>query len=132
MKIASLIARILLGLVMVFAGVTGLFMTPPPMPGVVGLFNALMYATHYMNFISFAQLVIGVLLLINRFVPVALIMLAAFTYNSFAFHITMFPAALWAPVLLVILGTLVALPYRRDFAPIFQARPTSEPVVRVT
>ncbi len=75
-----------------------------------------------MNFVSAAQILIGALVLINRFVPVALIMLAAFTYNSFAFHATMAPQALFAPLLLVVLLAVVAYPYRALFAPLFVAK----------
>ena len=64
MKITALIARLLLGLVFIAAGAFGLFGTQPPMPGSVGQFNAVAYGTHFMAFVSAAQLVIGILLLI--------------------------------------------------------------------
>ena len=123
MKIASIVARIFLGLVFVAAGVAGFVVAPPPQPGFAGQFTTVVYASHFMNFISAAQIVIGILFLINRFVPVALIMLAAFIYNSFAFHATMAPIALFAPILLVVLFVLIALPYRALFAPLFVAKP---------
>jgi uncharacterized BrkB/YihY/UPF0761 family membrane protein len=63
-----------------------------------------------------AQLILGVLLLINRYVPIALIMLAAFLYNSFAFHITMAQSGLPAPIVVLALWLVVALKYRSNFA----------------
>jgi len=43
-------------------------------------------------------------------------MLAAFLYNSFAFHITMASAALPAPVIVLVLGSIIASKYRSSFA----------------
>ncbi len=123
MNIAATIARILLGLLFVFAGASAFFMTPPPVPGMAGTFNDVFAHSHWQWFVAAAQIAIGVLLLINRFVPLALIMLAAFLYNSFAFHITMMPAALPAPLIVLVLWTIVALKYRAVFAPLLKATP---------
>jgi hypothetical protein len=124
MIIASTIARILLGLFFVFAGlVPFVFPSPPPQPGMVGTVFHALSASHWMLFVGFAQLLIGISFLTNRFVPVGLIMLAAFLYNSFAVHLTTSPALLPLPLLATALGLLVALPYRALFAPIFAAKP---------
>ena len=128
MKIAALVARILLGLVFAGVGVLPFFIhNPPPQPGLGGELNNLFYQSHWVLFIGFAQLVAGLLLLTNRFVPVALIIMAAFLYNSYAFHITVMPMGLPAPIVVTILWLLVALQYRDVFAPIFRARPTVAP-----
>jgi putative oxidoreductase len=123
MSIVRTIARILLGLLFVAAGAAGLLIAPPPQPGLAGEFSTVVYASHFMNFVSAAQLLLGVLLLINRFVPVALIMLAAFIYNSLAFHSTMAQSAIVAPFVVAALLVVVAWPYRALFAPLFVARP---------
>ena len=124
MTIASTIARILLGLVFALSGlVPFIFPSPPSQPGMAGTVNHALFASHWMLFVGFAQLLIGISFLSNRFVPVALIMLAAFLYNSFAFHLLTSPALLPLPLVAAVLGTLVALPYRALFAPIFAARP---------
>ncbi|MFN2529212.1 MAG: hypothetical protein ABR584_10920 [Candidatus Baltobacteraceae bacterium] len=122
MNIAVTVARLLLGLLFVAAGAAGLLIASPHQPGLAGQFTALVYATHFMNFISSAQLLLGALLLVNRFVPLALIMLAAFIYNSFAFHLTMAPRAVFAPVVVATLWLLVALKYRPLFALLFAAK----------
>lgn len=119
MNIAVTVARILLGLIFTFAGALAFFITtPPPLPGLAGTFNDVFIHSHWALFVGAAQLILGVLLLINRYVPIALIMLAAFLYNSFAFHITMAPNALPAPVIVLALWLLVALRYRSSFAPL--------------
>src|SRR6185437_5233349 len=123
MNVVSIVARILLGLCFAGIGALTFFMpAPPPMSGTVGQFNAAFFQSHWNLFIAAAQLVLGVLLLINRFVPVALIILAAFLYNSFAFHITMLPAFVLAPIIVLVLWFLVAWPHRAVFAPIFRAK----------
>lgn len=125
MKTAALIARILLGLIFGGLGLLPFFIhNPPPLPGLAGEFNTIFYQSHWAQIVAFAQVVAGLLLLANRYVPVALIIVAAFLYNSYAFHITMFPIAIVAPIVSTILWLLVALQYRAVFAPIFRAKPT--------
>lgn len=122
MNIAVTIARILLGTLFVLAGAMAFILhSPPPEPGLAGTFNQVFFQSHWSLFIGAAQLVLGVLLLINRFVPIALIMVAAFLYNSFAFHITMAPSALFAPIIVLALWLLIALKYRSAFAPLVNA-----------
>jgi putative oxidoreductase len=124
MIIASTIARILLGLLFVLAGlVPFVFPSPPPQPGMAGTVNHALFASHWMLFVGFAQLLIGISFLSNRFVPIALITMAAFLYNSFAFHLGTSPALLPLPLFGTVLWLLVALRYRALFAPIFVARP---------
>ena len=119
MNIATTIARIVLGLLFLAAGASNFFITPPPLPGLAGAFNDVFFQSHWVLFVAVAQMTIGVLMLVNRYDPVALIILAAFLYNSFAFHITMMPSALFAPVIVTGLWLIVALKYRALFAPLF-------------
>lgn len=124
MSVVSLIARILLGLLFTLAGFSPLFIgTPPPMPGLAGTLNTAFYASHWIYAISLAQFVAGVLLLTNRYVPVALVILAGFLYNSIVFHGLVMPATLPVPIVVVALWVLAALPYRRQFATLFTAKP---------
>lgn len=123
MNIATTIARIILGLGFTFAGASAFFITtPPPEPGLAGAFNDVFFHSHWVYFVSVAQLTLGVMLLVNRFVPVALMILAGFIYNSFAFHITMAPGGLPAPAIVSVLWLLVSLKYRALFAPLFVAK----------
>ena len=120
MNIARIVARILVGLLFAFAGIDAFFITTPPaLPGLAGTFNQVAFQSHWYVFLACAQIAIGGLLLINRYVPVALIMLAAFLYNSFGFHITMAQSGLFAPIVVTALGLFIAWPYRALFAPIF-------------
>ncbi|MDQ2908270.1 MAG: hypothetical protein M3R44_02850 [Candidatus Eremiobacteraeota bacterium] len=124
MPIATTVCRILLGLLFTFAGALDLFVTHPPHePGLAGAFNVIFAQSHWMQFVGFAQFVAGVFLLANRYVPVALIVLAGFLYNSFAFHITMMPTTVFVVVIVTALWAIVSLKYRSLFAPLFGARP---------
>ncbi len=128
MALATTIARILLGLLFAFAGASVFFMTtPPPEPGLAGTFDDVFVHSHWSLFVGAAQLAIGVLLLINRFVPLALTMLAAFLYNSLAFHITMAQSSLAIPVIVAALWVLVSLKYRALFALLFAPAPIVPP-----
>lgn len=129
MGTASSIARILLGIWFGLAGIAGfVFGSPPPQPGIAGAVNYGLYGSHWIWFVAFVQLLIAISFLTNRFVPVALIMLAAFLYNSFAYHLLTSPILLPMWFVATLLWLIVALRYRALFAPIFKARAaTQEP-----
>jgi putative oxidoreductase len=127
MRIVVLVARILLGLTFTVFGLNGflLFIPPPPhIPGNAGAFSGAMMASHYVYLTAGAQVLGGVLLLSNQYVPLALVMLAAVIVNILAFHITMWPQSLVPfPVLVTILWFVVAWPLRAHFAPLFARKP---------
>jgi len=109
----------------VVAGVNGflLFLPPPPpsmMPPVVVQWNGAMFATHYVWMTSGFQVLAGILLLVNRYVLVALIILAGVLVNILTFHISMWPQTLFPlPIVVVILWFLTCWPIRDRFAPLF-------------
>lgn len=123
MQLARTIARVLVGLLFVLAGVVPFLMAPPPQPGLAGVVNDALYRSHWSQFVGFAQIVIGALLLANRYVPLALMMLFAFLYNSFAYHIGTSPIALPLPILVTGLAIFIGWPYRRAFSAFFRAKP---------
>lgn len=97
MKTAAMIARYLLGLGFVVFGLNGFlhFIPQPPMPPGPAL-NYLMAlgGTGYMYPIFALQFLAGVLLLINRYVPLALTILAPILFNILLFHSLMQPSGL--------------------------------------
>jgi hypothetical protein len=79
--------------------------------------------SHYAYVTSGVQVACGLLLLLNEYVPFALIVLAAVLVNIFTFHITMWPAAIFPlPVIALVLWFIVAWPLRRHFALLFARR----------
>jgi uncharacterized membrane protein YphA (DoxX/SURF4 family) len=123
MKIATLIARILLGLVFVVFG-ANFFLhfipQPPPPPGLAGDYVKVFAASGYMYVIGVLQLLSGLLLLIGRFVPLALTVLAAIIFNILVFHILMAPEGLPIAIVVAVLDVFLIWAYRDRFAGILR------------
>ncbi|MGC1871631.1 MAG: hypothetical protein WA700_11790 [Acidobacteriaceae bacterium] len=121
MKIVAIIARILLGLMFLVFGLNGFlnFMHAPLPPGLAGTFLTTLVASHFLYFVSSVQVIAGVLLLVNQFVPLALALLAPVLYNILAFHITMEPSGLPPGLIASILWLILVWRLRDYFAPLF-------------
>src|SRR5258708_13325131 len=90
MKIIVLIGRVLLGLVFLVFGLNGFlnFLSLGPMPsGLAGQFMGALFVSHYYWVIAALQVVGGVLLLLNRFVPLALVLLGPVIFNFLCYHV---------------------------------------------
>jgi hypothetical protein len=123
-------ARLLLGgflLICAFNGLLGLLPPPPPnLPDAAVAFNAGMAKAGYMMPLIFGtQALTGTLLLCNRFVPLALALLAPFTVNAVAFHLFLVPAGLAIALVLVALQLFLAWTHRAAFRPMLAARPVT-------
>lgn len=126
MKIVATVARFLLGLTFVFFGSNGLFHflpNPPIPPGPLADFTRALSVSHYIVAIGFFQMASGILLLVNRYVPLALTILAAIIVNIDLTHITMAPAGLPLAAVVSILWLLVFLRVRSNFRGIFEPAP---------
>ena len=121
MKIVTVIARILLGLIFFVFGLNGFlnFIPAPPMEGVAGAFIGALISSHYVYLVSGTQVFAGVLLLINRFVPLAVALLAPVIANILAFHLTMQPSGLPLALFTTILWGILMWRYRGYFTPLF-------------
>ena len=124
MKIASLIARVLLGLIFLVFGLNGFlhFIPMPPPTGVAGQFFGSIFASHYWMVVFGVQTIGGSLLLLNRFVPLALVILGPVIVNIFSFHALMAPAGLPLAVVVVALWAIVANRNKQYLAGIFVPR----------
>lgn len=121
MKIAALISRLLLGLIFLVFGLNGFlhFIPMPPPTGVAGQFFGTLFASHYYVVIFGIQVLGGLLLLINRYVPLALVLLGPIIVNIFFFHTLMAPAGLPLAIVVVILWSILAVRNKQHFAGIF-------------
>lgn len=129
MKIASTIARYLLGLMFTIFGLNGFFnfihQSPPTNPLAIQFFIAIV-SSHFAAFFFAIQLLAGVLLLSGYFVPLALTLLAAELYNILAFHLTFAPATIAPALVASVLWVLVFLEHRNSFKGILAAKPVSQ------
>src|SRR6476646_3515269 len=124
MKITSVIARFLLGLIFLVFGLNGFFhfIPMPPPPGVAGQFMGAMFVTNYLLFVFAIQLIAGVLLFSKRYVPLALTLLAPVIVNILLFHSLMAPSGLGLALFVAILWGSVVASVRSAFAGIVEAR----------
>ncbi len=125
MKIAALIARILLGLVFVVFGANGFldFIPKGPMPtGIAGQFVTILFQSHYVLVVSGIQLVGGALLLVNRYVPLALVLLGPVIVNILLFHLLLNRTGILIAIIVAILWCILAFRHRQHFSGIFAQR----------
>jgi putative oxidoreductase len=125
MKITGVIARYLMGVIFVFFGANHLFNFLPsgPIPaGPAGEFMHGMMATGYMYVVGVCEVVPGLFLLIGRFVPLALLVLAAVIVNINVITAMMAPIGLPMGLFLILLWVLAALQVRQVLLPLLKAR----------
>ena len=84
--------------------------------------EALMKSGYMMQVIFITQLAVGALLLINRFVPLALILFAPFIVNAMAFHIFLLREGLPIAAVFLLLELYLAWQYRESYAMVLKAR----------
>jgi putative oxidoreductase len=127
MKIASTIARYLLGAIFFLFGLNGFlhFLPSSPPPGIAGQFVGALFISHYLHFVFLVQLVSAVLLLANRYVALALVLVGPVIVNILLFHVTMAPAGLPLALVVAVLWIFTALSVRTAFLGILQQRVTS-------
>ena len=116
----SVAARVLLGLLFFASGLANLLnLAPqPPMPeGAAAFIGALMKTGYMLPLIFGTQFIVGTLLLANRFVPLALALLAPFVVNSLAFHAFLERSGLPVAVAVLVLLVYLAWAYRKAYRP---------------
>lgn len=121
------VARVLLGAPLVVFGLNGFlnFIPPPPTPlpeGAMAFLGALAETGYMLQLIGLTHLTVGVLLLINRFVPLALALFAPFMVNSIAFHSFLERSGLPVAIGFLILELYLVWKYREAYRPMLKAR----------
>jgi hypothetical protein len=125
MKIAVLIARILVGLTFFVFGLNGFlgFIPRPPLPaGLAGQFQVVLFQSHYVWFVSGFQLVGGVLLLGNRYLPLALTILGPVIVNILLYHLLLDHTGGVVAIVVALLCGLLVFRYRQYFSGLFVQR----------
>lgn len=121
-----LIARILLGLMFFVFGLNG-FLNFIPMPedqpqAVMDFFAGISVGGFFLPFLKLTETVCGLLLLINRFVPLALTVLAPVVLNIVLFHVFLDPAGGAVGYLALVLGVFLAWCYRDSYRGVLAAK----------
>ena len=124
MRTVSTIARYLAGVIFLVFGLNGFlnFIPMPPPGGIAGQFMGALYASHYLWVIFAFQLLAAVLLLVNRYVPFAVAVLAPVIVNILFFHALMAPSGLPLALVVAVLWALIFVNVRPAFAGLFQSR----------
>jgi hypothetical protein len=125
MKIATAIARYLLGIMFLVFGSNMFlnFIPTGPMPtGLAGQFTTALFAAHYFYVVGAIMAISGILLLANRFVGLGLTLLGPVLFNILTFHLLMNPSGIGMGAFATILWLLVAWEHRVVFARLFAAR----------
>ena len=124
MKTVSAIAQYLAGLIFLVFGLNGFlhFIPLPPPSGVAGQFMGALYVSHYLTLIFGLQVVGSALLLANRFVPLALAVLAPVIVNILSFHALMASSGLPLAVVVPLPWALIFVDVRSALTGLFQWR----------
>lgn len=125
MKIVTLAARILLGLVFLVFGLNFFFhFLNMPMPtGAAGEYVGILFMHHFLDVVSALQIVGGLLLLTGRFVPLALVLLGPVVVNIILYHLLLWPVGFAPAVLVTLLELYLLFVYRKSFRGLFDAVP---------
>ena len=123
MKIITVIARILLGLLFAVFGSNAFlhFIPMPPMSGHGGEFIGSLFATGYLQVIAAFQVLGGLLLVIGRFVPLGLILLGPIIVNIVLFHIFMDRSGMAMALVVAALSLFLLNRYWNSFAALLRA-----------
>ena len=125
MRIVALIARILLGLIFFVFGLNGFlqFMPMGPMPtGLAGQFIGALAQSHYFWVVAALQVIGGALLLINRYVPLGLVLLGPVIVNILLYHLFLYPSGMLMAIVVTVLWFIVFYAHRQYFSGIFTQR----------
>jgi putative oxidoreductase len=124
MRTASVIARYLAGAIFLVMGLNGFlnFIPLPPPGGIAGQFMGALYVSHYLRVIFAFQVIGGLLLLVNRYVPLATAVLAPVIVNIVTFHVLMAPSGLPLALFVAVLWVVIFIEVRPAFSGLFQSR----------
>ena len=126
MKIATIIARSLLGLILVVFG-SNMFLhfipMPPPPEGPAREFMTALFLSHYLYVVGALQVVGGLLLFTGRWVPLGLTLVGPVIVNIVCFHALMAPAGLPMAIVVSLLALFLLWRYREHFAGLVKNAP---------
>lgn len=100
------------------------FLPQPAMPEpAMAFFGAMMATGYLLPLVKLVELSVGVLLLANRYVPLALVLLAPVSVNIIAFHLFLAPAGILPGLMVFLLNAGLLWAHRPAYASLLRARP---------
>lgn len=119
------VLRVLLGLVFVTFGLNHFvpfLPAQPPPPAAAMAFAGALVASHLLTLVKAVEVAAGLLLLGNRFVPLALALLAPIVVGIVWFHAVLAPEGLPVGLFVLVLELGLAFLHRDAFRPMLRAR----------
>lgn len=121
------VGRVLLGILLFVPGLNGFlnFLPPPTTPipeGALAFSEALMKTGYMFPLIKGTEVLVGLLLLSNRFVPLALALAAPVVVNIVAFHAFLAPEGMVMTLVLLALEVSLAWAHRKAYRPMLAMR----------
>jgi putative oxidoreductase len=125
MKYVTLVSRILLGFMFFIFGLNNIlhFIPMPPPSGDALSFMMVLGSHGWMTFVGVIMTVGGLLLLVGRFVPLALVLLAPVIVNIDLYHALLWPHGAAPAVVASLLEVILLVTYYRSFLPLFVPDP---------
>ncbi len=125
MKIAVLIARILLGLMFLVFGANNIlhFIKMETPMGDAGTYLMLLSTHGVMNFVGVLMMLAGLLLLVGRYVPLALVIIGPIVVNILMFHFLIAHGGAALGLVATTLEVFLVIAYRFSFRGLFDAAP---------
>jgi len=125
MRIVVTVSRVLLGLLFAVFGLNGFLhfiKMAPPVGQLAGQYMGALFLSHYLVVVFLLQVIGGVLLLVNRYVPLALTLLGPVLVNIVLFHSTMAPEGLPLALFAAVLWLVVFAGVRKAFSGLLLAK----------
>lgn len=128
MKIAVLIARVLLGLVFLVFGLNFFLqflpMKPPPMSKEATAFQMGLFGSGYFfPYLKVIETMSGLFLLVNRYTAFFLLVLLPISVNICLFHVILAPAGAPVGITVLVLNIFLCIAHLKYYKTVFTAKP---------
>jgi len=123
MNKAKLIVRIFLGLMLVIFGLNKFlqFMPMPTMPNAAGEFmGALIKSGYIMVIVAVVEIIVGVLILVNKYQPLVLVILFPILLNAFLFHLFLDPSGIGGAAFAMAMNIFLLVANKESYKELFK------------
>ncbi|MEM9024736.1 MAG: DoxX protein [Bacteroidota bacterium] len=111
------VAKRSLAIILLLFGFNGLFPFLPPPPQVPEFLQHLMDSGYIQPMISIVMLLVGISLILNRWVPLALVLLAPLSVNIILYHLFHEPGTIAFGAVVFALNGYLIYRYREQYKP---------------